>query len=80
MKGKMTALQFGAEWERQTAELEEVGLALDAERKALDYIIKVGADGEKIRMDRRERPDGRGGWEFRTPKTWEEFHAVLVEI
>ena len=53
MKGKLTALQFEAEWERIHAELEEVGLGLDAKNKALSYIIKIGPEADRIRMDRR---------------------------
>ena len=77
---QMTALQFEAEWEKVHADLEECGLGLKATEKFLSYITKVGPPySESIRMDRRPRPDGAGGYVTRLPETWEECHEVLVE-
>ena len=77
----MTALQFEAEWEQVHAELEEVGLPKTPLEKFLAYIVKVGPPvSETIRMDRRPRKDGAGGFTTRLPETWEECHEVLCEI
>ena len=81
MKGKRSALEFGAEWDKLLAELEEVGLPRDAKSLALDYLLKIGtAETEKIRMDRRERPMPDGTMRLRVPETWQEFHEVLCEV
>ena len=43
--------------------------------------IKVGPPvNETIRMNRRPRKDGAGGFTIRLPTTWEECHEVLCEI
>ncbi len=77
----MTALQFEASWEQVHADLEEVGLGKPPLEKFLAYIVKVGAPiNETIRMDRRPRKDGSGGYTTRLPETWEECHEVLCEI
>ena len=45
------------------------------------YLEKVGQQSsEDIRRDRRPRDDKAGGTVIRPPETWEEAHAVLVEI
>jgi hypothetical protein len=76
-----TALQFEAEWEQVHADLEEVGLGKSPLEKFLAYIVKVGPPtSETIRMDRRPRKDGAGGFTTRLPSTWEECHEVLCEI
>ena len=77
----MSALQFEAAWEEVHAELEEIGLGKTPLEKYLEYVEKMGpALGEEIRKDRRPRPDGAGGTSIRPPKTWEEAHAVHVEL
>ena len=77
----MSALQYEANWEQCHADLEEVGLGVNATEKFLAYIVKVGPPvNETIRMDRRPRPDGAGGLSTRLPETWEECHEVLCEI
>jgi len=82
VKGKhTTALQFEAEWEQVHADLVEVGLGKPPLEKFLAYIVKVGPPtSETIRMDRRPRKDGAGGFTTRLPETWEECHEVLCEI
>ena len=63
------------------ADLEEVGLGKPPLEKFLAYIVKVGPPtSETIRMDRRPRKDGAGGYTTRLPQTWEECHEVLCEI
>ncbi len=77
----MTALQFEASWEQVHADLAEVGLSKSPLEKFLAYIVKVGPPiNETIRMDRRPRKDGSGGFTTRLPDTWEECHEVLCEI
>jgi hypothetical protein len=77
----MTALQFEAEWEQIHADLDEVGLSKTPLEKFLGYIVKVGPPvNETIRMDRRPRKDGAGGFTTRLPTSWEECHEVLCEI
>lgn len=49
--------------------------------KIIAYIQKVGPMyAEKVRLDRRARPDGEGGTTVRVPETWEECHEVLCEM
>ena len=77
----MTALQFEAGWEELLAGLEEAGLAKTEREKFLAYIEKLGPHlGEEIRKDRRPRPDGAGGSSTREARTWEEAHAVVIEL
>ena len=74
-------MDFGIEWERLITELEEVGLPIDPATLALDYIVKIGVEyAERVRLDRRPRPDGKGGEVIRIGETWEEYHEVLTEI
>ena len=82
-----SALAFEARWEDCHRDLEEVGLACNATEKYLKYIIKVGPPiSETIRMDKRPRktadPEHPGEFIYptRAPETWEEAHAVLVEV
>ena len=79
-KGHLSALQFEARWEELTHELEEIGLGKSVLEKYLAYLEKVGAPyAEEIQKDRRPRPDASGGTTTRTPNTWQEAHAVVVE-
>ena len=80
MTKHMTPYQFEARWEEIMAEREECGLPSSELQKFLDYIRKIGHLGERVRQDRRPRDDGSGGLETRTPKTWKEAHAVIVEM
>ena len=60
-KGSLNALQFEAEWERITAEMEKIGLGLSKLDKYLEYLVKVGTKmGETIRLDKRPRPGPDG--------------------
>ena len=80
-KGRRNALQFEAEWEQVTHEMEDVGLGLSSLEKFLSYLVKVGSEySQAIRMDRRPRPDGAGGLTTRVAQTWEEAHEILCEI
>ena len=75
-----SAAQFEASWEEALADLEEVGLGRSELEKYLAYVEKIGASlSEKVRTDRRPRPDKDGSMVTRPPKTWEEAHAVVVE-
>ena len=77
----MTALEFGTKFIKFSTELEGVGLPLNSKEKYMSYIEKVGVQmGETIRLDRRQREDTDGWWSERLPETWEEAHAVLVEV
>ena len=79
-KGKSTALVFGAEWVKALAAMKEVGLPPLEDGLGLDYLTKIGeADAKMIRKDRRDYPTADGGKENRTPKTWQEMHAILIE-
>ena len=59
----------------------EVGLPVSNAEKFIAYIQKVGSYySERVRLDRRSRPDGAGGTTVRIPETWEECHEVLCEL
>ena len=88
-KQGMSAHQFEAAWEEIHTDLEEVGLPVSAQDKYLGYLQKIGAEATRIRMDRRDRvdlaavegdPDSPPPMKNRPPETWEECHAVLVEL
>jgi len=79
-KGNLNALQFEAEWERVTAEMEKIGLGVAPLDKYYDYLVKVGHRmGEVIRLDRRPRLNKDNSETFRLCETWEEAHLVLLE-
>ena len=78
---QMNAIQFEAAWAKAHANMVEVGLPVQAAEKFIAYIQKVGPFyAERVRLDRRSRPDGSGGTTVRIPETWEECHEVLCEI
>ena len=77
----MGALEFRTKFYKYTAQLEEVGMPSTAAEKLMSYFEKVGPSmSQIIRLDRRQRPDGSGGTTERLPETWEEAHAVWVEL
>ena len=77
----MSALEFETKFIKLTAQLERIGFALSEKEKHMSYLEKVGMPiSETIRMDRRQRPDRSGGTTERLAETWEEAHAVLVEV
>ena len=77
----VNALQFEAMWEKALSELEKVGLGKTSLEKYLGYLEKVGpTTGAAVRSNREMRDDGAGVKELRAPKTWEEAHAVVVQL
>ena len=80
-KGKMAALQFEPQWEKVLAELEAVGLARTSQEVFLAYLRKTGEPlASEIRKDQRPWPDGVGATITRRAATWQEAHAIAVEL
>jgi hypothetical protein len=77
----MSALEFETKFIKLTAQLERAGMPITDKEKHMCYLEKVGhPHSEMIRMDRRQRSDRSGGSTERLAETWEEAHAVLVEV
>ena len=73
----MTARAFEAKWEEVPAEMDTVGMRLSELQKYLHYMKAIGRHNhEHVISQRREFPDGAGGFENREAKTWKEAHKI----
>ena len=79
---QMNAIQFEAAWGKAHANMVEVGLPVQAAQKFIAYIQKVGPYyAERVRLDRRSRPDGAGGTTVRIrEQQGKKCHEVLCEL
>ena len=80
-KGRDAAHQFEPRWESHITELSDVGLGKNPTELLLAYLQKVGKGmAAEIRKDQRPWPDGQGNSINRRVATWEEAHAVCIEL
>ena len=80
-KGTLNSLEFETRWERATRKLTKYGLTRSNEELKLTYLCKISKlVAANIRRDRRMYPGSDGTETLRQVSTWEEAHAIAMEM
>jgi hypothetical protein len=80
-KGALNSLEFETRWDRATRKLQKYGLTRSAEELKITYLCKINkVVAANIRRDRRMYPGSDGTETLRQVSTWEEAHAIAMEM
>jgi hypothetical protein len=80
-KGPLNSLEFETRWERAIRKLQKFGLTRTAEELKITYLCKINkVVAANIRRDRRMYPGSDGTETLRQVATWEEAHAIAMEM